>query len=383
MPRPYNTIWIRYSIAAAIHFFKGRDGKAWVFQREIAEHTTISLATITTYLGLMDKIGWIKYQRGPRNGSGPGSYEILPAFPITFPRLSPYNKALVRRVCSWELKPGVRIRKTGANAGEKWHTSSPQSQNWYLRLHAFHAVPSVDGFDEIQLSLEQLALMGGFKKATKQANSEVALLAKDLEAAGRITRDRRDENKKCTITVQRLAGESGFVPGYDGSAEIEPDAWPPPPAETNAAKVFARIYRETGGLNRTWKGWHEDFAPDFPHLNAKNAKRAAARGIERLKELGILKYEGGGRGHTPYSFTPIALPLWNATFPRRAKWLKQEMDKRGLSIRRLCDDPDAPARNTIFRILRGDGVNARSLEDVRKVLSKHGSDIHPSQIPQS
>jgi hypothetical protein len=101
------------------------------------------------------------------------------------------------------------------------------------------------------------------------------------------------------------------------------------------------------------------------------------RFIRKLEEYGLSK-KGGGKGHT---LLQLSFRKSRSEFPRRAKWLDEEMKKRNLSIRNLSESHNGPARNTVRSVLRAEPVSDRSLENIRHVLSQHGSTIQPSQIP--
>jgi hypothetical protein len=63
-------------------------------------------------------------------------------------------------------------------------------------------------------------------------------------------------------------------------------------------------------------------------------------------------------------------------FPNRARWFKEKLGEKHLSVRRLFEERGGPAPGTARRILRGQAVSQASLEKLARALR-----VPPEEIP--
>jgi hypothetical protein len=228
---PRLTSWVEYSIAGALYVLADRDGVCRKFQREIAAHTDHIQATVSRHLALMERAGAIVIvEQGKKTPPFPipKGYKLHTRIRAFFPaRLQSHQKRKIRNINTWNLEPGVHVKQSGKHAGEPWHSSSSQSQRWFLQRIAMEANTDL----EADCDLEELAQMMGFRKKKKAAPSSAAVIARDLENFRRIARKSQfDEGTgACKRTVIRIPDDSGFIPKRDATTARPKNNWPPKP----------------------------------------------------------------------------------------------------------------------------------------------------------
>jgi hypothetical protein len=119
-------------------------------------------------------------------------------------------------------------------------------------------------------------------------------------------------------------------------------------------------------------------------VTLKEGKRRVYRAIRVLVKKGVLEYDSAPVGRcddhgnvltNTYTLTKLLVLDHGVPFPLRAKVLKEQMAKLGLSLKKIFRNPLSPAPNTVRAAFRGESVNSHSLEAIRQILSLKASDI--------
>jgi hypothetical protein len=247
--------WVQQSIAGALHCLSDRDKTCRKFQRELAAHSLHNEATVNREIRALVKAGAVVEvepgQTNPTKKREPKGYMLHPDVRALFPALSAFQKRQIHRMRSWVLQPATRTIRSGERQGQPWHSSSPQSQLWFLDVIAMNM--NRDG--QTDKDLEELAALAGFKKKSKASGSSAALIAGDLERFRRIARTRRFDPKTgaCLRTLTQIAAESGFIPEHEATAPPSKTVWPPPEEDRNATKLYHAIFTLAGGLHKAVK----------------------------------------------------------------------------------------------------------------------------------
>jgi hypothetical protein len=365
-PRP----WLINLVARALRLVAGSKNTVTIaVEDHLAKLTHLVTTSVWNSLKVMEFRGWIKkrpnYVEGHGKQSAANTYEFTELFPFPNDYFSRDQRRLCIEISNWSEPPKPEPAKMRGR-----HLSLL----WGLARHV-DAQRHAREVSRTDLSLE---LDFGIGPDLRRRSVSAAKRFKSLADLGRIRIHRsrlKGGTGKWAKNDIELAGPSGFLEGPCLSGPVPEKN----PALRNKIITIVRKHAGKGGWAR------------LPQREigekAGCTEKAAKFHLQALVRRGIMertpKDVRAGFYVQGYRVLSTANSPELPKFPKRARFIREEMRKRGLSLKKAVKDPDSPARNTWRSALRGDSIGPDSVEGIRRVLSAYGTPILPAQIPSN